>query len=146
MSDSEDAGKYRVENQQVVQGQVVGDYTTVYISTTPIQPALTSLPVPLVPVWNVPFPQKQFFTGREALLKRLDTQLRTTQTAALGQVLSGLGGIGKTQLAVEYAYRHQQDYQVVLWAHAETTEALTRSYTEIAKLLQLPQKDAQEQE
>jgi tetratricopeptide (TPR) repeat protein len=103
---------------------------------------LASLPL----VWNVPFPQKQFFTGREALLKRLHTQLRTAQTAALGQAISGLGGIGKTQLAVKYAYRHQLEYRAVLWAYAETTEALTTSYTEIARLLQLPQKDAKEQE
>ena len=32
--------------------------------------------------------------------------------------ISGLGGIGKTQLALEYAYRFRQDYQVVLWAQA----------------------------
>jgi len=103
-------------------------------------------PFPPEPLWNVPFPRKQFFTGREALLKRVHTQLRTAQAAALGQTISGLGGIGKTQLAVEYAYRHREEYQAVLWAHAETTESLTASYTEIARLLNLPQKDAQEQE
>jgi tetratricopeptide (TPR) repeat protein len=105
-------------------------------------------PAPFPPerIWNVPFPRKQFFTGRKALLKRLHTQLRTGQTAALGQTISGLGGIGKTQLAVEYAYRHQEEYRAVLWARAETTESLTASYTEIARLLNLPRKDAQEQE
>ncbi|MGH7141542.1 MAG: trypsin-like peptidase domain-containing protein [Minisyncoccia bacterium] len=97
-------------------------------------------------IWNVPYPRKQFFTGREALLKRLHTHLQTAQTSVLGQVISGLGGIGKTQLAVEYAYRHRKEYQAVLWARAETTEALTTSYTEMARLLQLPQKDAKEQE
>ena len=102
-------------------------------------------PAPSEPFWNVPFPQKQFFTGRETLLKQLYGQLRMVRKAAIGQTISGLGGIGKTQLAVEYAYRYQHEYQAVLWAHAETTETLTTSYTEIAKLLQLPQKDAQEQ-
>src|SRR5262249_29658521 len=56
--------------------------------------------------WNVPFARNPFFTGREELLKQLHTQLHTTQAAALSQphAVCGLGGIGKTQLAVEYAY------------------------------------------
>lgn len=97
-------------------------------------------------IWNVPYPRKQFFTGREALLKRLHIQLRTAQASAFGQVISGLAGIGKTQLAVEYAYRHQEEYQAVLWVHAEKAETLITSYIEIARLLQLPQKDAEAQE
>ncbi len=38
--------------------------------------------------------------------------------------ISGLGGIGKTQTAVEYAYRYQQEYQYVLWLQANTSETL----------------------
>src|SRR5437588_12886583 len=56
------------------------------------------------------------------------------------------GGIGKTQLALEYAYRYHQDYQVVLWARAESTEALVSSYVAIASLLRLPEREAKEQE
>ena len=57
------------------------------------------------------------------------------------QSISGLGGIGKTQLAVEYAYRHLDEYQYVLWVRAAGVEALTTSFTEIAHLLKLPEKD-----
>ena len=49
--------------------------------------------------------------------------------------MSGLGGIGKTQTAVEYAYRYHEEYQAVLWARAESHEALTSSFVEIAGLL-----------
>src|SRR2546430_2394136 len=56
------------------------------------------------------------------------------------------GGIGKTQLALEYAYRYHQDYQAVLWARAESTEALVSSYITIAALLRLPEREAKEQE
>lgn len=46
MSDREEAGKYEVENQQLVQGQVVGDFATVHIYTTPPPPPMQ---VPLRP-------------------------------------------------------------------------------------------------
>ncbi len=102
----------------------------------------------LPPVWNVPYPRNSFFIGRDELLERLHTQLQAGQATALSQphAIIGLGGIGKTQIAVEYAYRFHQDYQVVLWARAESTEALTSSYVTIASLLNLPEQEAQEQE
>jgi tetratricopeptide (TPR) repeat protein len=96
-------------------------------------------------IWNVPFPRNLFFIGREDLLAQLHTQLQQGQTAALSQAISGLGGVGKTQLAVEYAYRYYQEYQAVLWVHAESVEVLTTSYTEIATLLNLPVKEEPEQ-
>jgi hypothetical protein len=99
-------------------------------------------------VWNLPYPRNSFFIGRDEILIRLHTQLQAGQATALSQphAIIGLGGIGKTQLAVEYAYRFHQDYQVVLWARAESPEALTSSYVTIATLLNLPEHEAQEQE
>jgi TIR domain/NB-ARC domain len=102
----------------------------------------------LPPIWNVPYPRNSFFIGRVEILTRLHTQLQVGQATALSQpqAITGLGGIGKTQIAVEYAYRFHQDYQVVLWVRAESTEALTNSYVTIASLLNLPDQEAQEQE
>jgi hypothetical protein len=51
----------------------------------------------------------------------------------------------KTQLAVEYAYRYRAEYAAVLWVRADTTETLNGSYSELAGLLDLPEKDAHEQ-
>ena len=51
---------------------------------------------------------------------------------------------GKTQIAVEYAYRYHQDYQMILWARAESTETLVSSYITIAALLRLPEREAKE--
>jgi hypothetical protein len=144
VSNPEEAGKYQVENHQMVQSQVIGDYATVHIHHVP---STLSPPLP-DRIWNIPFARNPFFTGREELLERLHTQLHTPQAAAVSQpqAISGLGGIGKTQLVIEYAYRYGQEYQAVLWTQADTTEALNASYAGIAELLQLPQKDAQEQE
>ena len=103
----------------------------------------------LPPIWNIPYPRNTFFTGREDLLLQLHAQLASGQAAALSQspqAISGLGGIGKTQLATEYAYRYQQDYEAVFWARADTLDALISSYNTIATLLKLPERDAEQQE
>ena len=80
-------------------------------------------------------------------LRAAPCRFKADQTAALAQrtAMCGLGGIGKTQIAVQYAYKHCDDYQSVLWARAESSEALTSSFVEIAVLLDLPAKDAQDQ-
>jgi hypothetical protein len=112
------------------------------------QPASLASPSTLLPIWNVPYPRNPVFTGREDLLAQLAQTLQPGQAMALtqaAQAISGLGGIGKTQLAVEYAYRHQSDYQAVLWARAESTEALTSSCITLAELLDLPQKQEPDQ-
>ncbi len=62
--------------------------------------------IPPAPIWNVPYRRNPFFTGREEILAHLYTALRSSKAAALTQTqaISGLGGIGKTQIAVEYAW------------------------------------------
>ncbi|HYX50458.1 MAG TPA: TIR domain-containing protein, partial [Ktedonobacteraceae bacterium] len=105
-------------------------------------------PGTLPPIWTVPFRRNPFFTGREALLSHLYEQLHEQQAAALtqAQAISGLGGIGKTQTAVEYAYRYQHDYQAVLWATAATRISLLADYVKFAGLLGLSEHATQEQE
>ena len=99
------------------------------------------------PLWNVPYRRNPFFTGREEVLQHLRERLTAGQNAAVSQsqAISGLGGIGKTQIVVEYAYRHRQDYQAVLWARAESSEAVISFYIAIASLLGLPEREAKEQ-
>jgi tetratricopeptide (TPR) repeat protein len=82
-----------------------------------------------------------FFTGRERVLEQLQETLATQKRAAV----SGLGGGGKTQTAVEYAYKHLEQYVYTFWANAASRETIISSYIAIAKLLKLPLATVQDQ-
>jgi tetratricopeptide (TPR) repeat protein len=101
-----------------------------------------------VSIWNVPFRRNPFFTGRDSIFSQIESLLSAGKTAALSQppAISGLGGIGKTQTAVEYAYRSREAYQFVLWVQANTSETLRSNFVALAGLLSLPEKDAQEEQ
>ncbi len=79
---------------------------------------------------TLPFQRNPFFTGREELLTRLRHQLLTESRVSLTppHSLGSFGGIGKTQIALEYAYRHRADYQSILWISAATRDSLTRMW------------------
>ena len=96
------------------------------------------------PVWNIPYEQNPFFTGREPLLRQLHEMLHRKGSSALSQpqALSGLGGIGKTQTALEYSYRYRHEYHAIFWIRAESEAALNTSYADIAKRLALPKQEA----
>jgi hypothetical protein len=91
------------------------------------------------PVWgNVP-PRNPNFTGREELLEQLGKRLTAGgTTAVLPSTLHGMGGIGKTQIATEYIYRHLQDYDIIWWIEAARQTQIRASLTELARQLGLP--------
>lgn len=61
------------------------------------------------------------------------------------QAIHGLAGVGKTQLAIEYAYRYGADYDIVWWVRSEDPTTLASEYAGLAAKLNLRQKDAAEQ-
>ncbi len=75
------------------------------------------------PVFFVPYRSKgELFIGRDAALKSINQQLLSGRRTVIGQAatLQGLGGTGKTQLAVEYAYRYRDQYpNGVIWLNAD---------------------------
>jgi tetratricopeptide (TPR) repeat protein len=99
-------------------------------------------------IWSMPFTRNPYFTGRDDLLTRLHTILANGKQAALSQpqAISGLGGIGKTQTAIEYAYRYRDDYNAIIWLKAESRETLLSDVPTLAQLLNLPQQADQGQE
>lgn len=87
------------------------------------------------PVWgNVP-PRNRAFTGRVQLLEDLHRRLQEGTTAVLPEALQGMGGVGKSQLAVEYVYRHLHEYQVIWWIPSEQPQQIRQFLVMLASRL-----------
>lgn len=85
---------------------------------------------------HLPYPRQPFFTGRDEFLAQLVALKRRGITI---QALTGLCGIGKTQIANEYAYRHWHDYQVVLWLHASSSATLMADLRSLMQMDKVPE-------
>jgi tetratricopeptide (TPR) repeat protein len=93
-----------------------------------------------VSVANLPA-RNLVFTGREDLLDRLHATLHPGELAAVvqAQALHGLGGVGKSQLAVEYAHRHLGEYGLIWWVTAEQPLAVPGQLVALARRLGIPE-------
>ena len=104
-------------------------------------PERTRFPTALPPVWNVPYRRNPTFTGREELLGPLAGRFGRAASTAVTQVLQGAGGVGKTTLAVEYAYRHRSRFDTVWWVRAEQPATLLGDLADLALSLGLADPD-----
>jgi tetratricopeptide (TPR) repeat protein len=110
------------------------------------EPAFPGSGAPTGQVWNVPLERNPAFTGRGGLLGRLYKALADRRGRAPRVALAGMGGVGKTALAVEHAHAHRGEYGVVWWVRAEQPETMAADLAALAGRLELPEAGAAEQE
>ncbi len=94
-------------------------------------------------------PLGDLLKGRDEGLQKLEQQLgpipENASTPSTAVALIGMGGVGKTRLAIEHAWRNAARHSAVLFAPASTPEALNRTLAGLAAVLDLPEKDATEE-
>ena len=117
-----------------------------YISPPHVTPFAVSRPEPayLDParqIWSSEVPARNSnFTGRRVALESLYANLvvRGREHPAV-QVISGPGGIGKTEIAAEYAHLHRNEYEIIWWIGAEHQEQVRGGLVKLARRLELQQ-------
>ncbi len=123
------------------------------ILNTRVPPAIEGVPLtsrnlePSHNVFSIPYPRNVKFYGRQAMVDEIHQHLShdpTTSTALKFVALCGLGGSGKTQLALEYAYKYRDDYDACIWISCDTTIKAAQGFTDVARKLEM--KNAQQQQ
>src|SRR5579884_2955068 len=103
------------------------------VQTTPSSVEESFVPT----LWHLPFRRNPFFTGRTNILSRLHSYFQQDRESMWQPMIaiSGLPGIGKTQVAIEYAYRYASEYQAIFWVQADTPAILLESFLALAPVL-----------
>jgi hypothetical protein len=80
------------------------------------------------------------YTPRNELSAGIDEKLRVTKNSSLPHalIIYGLGGVGKTQLALRFVEDHRDRYGPILWIDAESPETVRESFERCAAALRLP--------
>ena len=99
-----------------------------------------------LPFNNLPYSKNGYFTGRDDVLKEISDRFECGQTISLTQAITGLGGLGKTQIALEYAYRYCSRYDYIWWVPAETETTVLNAYRDFAWKMGLVNKDQHDNE
>ena len=89
------------------------------------------LPGVLPPVWGAVPARNEAFTGRDGMLVLLREGLQGSGRSVV-HALHGAGGVGKTQLTTEYAWRFANDYDAVWWVNAEQADRIGDQYAAFA--------------
>jgi len=86
-------------------------------------------------LWHVPGTPNPLFKGRENELQKLFEASQMSTQSRVVQVLAGLPGLGKTSIALEYAFRYRNRYSLVWWLDASSNTSLLKDYETLARQL-----------
>ncbi|KAE8385569.1 hypothetical protein BDV23DRAFT_16028 [Aspergillus alliaceus] len=89
--------------------------------------------------WVVPFQRNQLFVGRKPEISKVDEMLSSEDRCERVAIV-GLGGVGKTQIALEYVHsvRERHPDCAVFWIPVTNAESMLEAYLEIGRKLHIP--------
>ncbi|QDV49575.1 tetratricopeptide repeat protein [Gimesia fumaroli] len=88
-------------------------------------------------LFSIPWSKNKCFTGRENTIVEIHKRLSMDSKGGSVVALSGLGGMGKTQVAIEFCYRNREEYRALFWISATSRQAFQRGLIQIAQRLGL---------
>ena len=90
---------------------------------------------------NLP-PRSNYFIGNDEQIEFIANAFKNSNHVVIGQTISGLGGIGKTQLAIEFAYRYASNYQTAIWlVNAESSASVYNEFIKFSSDLKIQQSE-----
>ena len=89
---------------------------------------------------NIPYLRNPNFTGRKEQFKAIENSLNKVSNFTVTAIV-GLGGIGKTELVIEYIFRYSCNYNLIWWLRSEGMITLSIDYENLAHELNLPEKN-----
>ncbi|UZP40479.1 hypothetical protein NXS19_008295 [Fusarium pseudograminearum] len=95
------------------------------------------------PCHVIPYSANPLFHGRQETLDKLKAHLIVSRQKRASFAISGLGGVGKTQIALKFTYDNLDRYPIVLWMQADSKQKLAESYANAAKRLHIEPEDSQ---
>ena len=118
-----------IEDSELIQGATFND---VYKNMAGTQEDFFIRP----PIEALPIPRNKHFVGRDDELKKIEYFFNEGRIDKQRYIVISAGaGIGKTQLALEYAYRSEHKYKAICWVKAEKKESIEASFRNIAKFI-----------
>ncbi len=92
-----------------------------------------------LPCYYIPFGVSERFYGRDTALRKVKEDLDPQEGEPLPRSLAlyGMGGVGKTQIALQYANASRDLFDAILWISADNTIRMAQSFLEVAQRLGL---------
>ncbi|KAI1482964.1 P-loop containing nucleoside triphosphate hydrolase protein [Daldinia eschscholtzii] len=106
----------------------------------------TAQPLGSLPCRFIPYPNNPRFIQRDGIHTAMQTALADGRTGQISFALYGAGGVGKTQIALQYIYDHLDRYPAIFWMAADSLSTLTQSYVDAAKQLQIEPSGSQREQ
>jgi hypothetical protein len=90
----------------------------------------------------LPFSQNPKFYGREEDLNKINQYLKPKNDQSLRTyTIYGRRGVGKTEIALQFAYTNEPEFDAIFWIQCETSVAIRQSFTDVAVKLNIPAAD-----